>query len=158
MHKTCKRSPSLPVVDTLNPFFFFFPILLVTRATDQQYGIKTKKSHLKTTQSCMDTPMNMYSSKGHIKRLTRAFFLADIQTLTYTQVHGYLGHASMFLLTLHQTMSHSVAKSIIIEAWTFGYVAIIDSLTWHSIFLMDIQHRILLIELMDMLVQHWQTG
>ena len=56
-------------------------------------------------------------------------------------------------------MSHSVAKSVIIEAWTFGYVAIIDSLTWHSILLMelmDIQHRILLIELMD--IQHWQTG
>ena len=96
--------------------------------------------------------MNMYSSKGHIKRLTGAFFLADIQTMTYTQVHRYLGHASMFLLTLHQTMSHSVAKSVIIEAWTFGYVAIIDSLTWHSILLMelmDIQHRILLIELMS---------
>ena len=94
--------------------------------------------------------MNMYSSKGHIKRLTGAFFLADIQTVTYTQVHRYLGHASMFLLTLHQTMPRSVAKSVIIEAWTFGYVAIIDSLTWHSILLMelmDIQHRILLIEL-----------
>ena len=94
--------------------------------------------------------MNMYSSKGHIKRLTGAFFLADI--------HRYLGHASMFLLTLHQTMSHSVAKSVIIEAWTFGYVAIIDSLTWHSILLMelmDIQHRILLIQLMD--IQHWQS-
>ena len=44
----------------------------------------------------MDTPMNMYSSKGHIKRLTGAFFLADIQTMTYTQVHRYLEHASMF--------------------------------------------------------------
>ena len=55
--------------------------------------------------------MNMYSSKGHIKRLAGAFFLADIQTMTYTQVHRYLGHASMFLLTLHQTMSHSVAKA-----------------------------------------------
>ena len=80
----------------------------------------------------MDTPMNMYSSKGHIKRLTGAFFLADIQTMT---VHRYLGHASM---TLHQTMSHSVAKSVIIEAWTFGYVAIINSLTWHSILLMEL--------------------
>ena len=92
----------------ISVFFFFF---FFSRATDQQYGIRTKKSYLKTTQSCMDTPMNMYSSKGHIKRLTGAFFLADIQTMTYTQVHRYLGHASMFLLTLHQTMSHSVAKS-----------------------------------------------
>ena len=130
---------------------FFFPILLVTRATDQQYGIRTKKSYLKTTRSCMDTPMNMYSSKGHIKRLTGAFFLADIQTMTYTQVHRYLGHASMWL----------ISRSVIIEAWTFGYVAIIDSLTWHSILLMelmDTQHRTLLIALMDILVQHWQTG
>ena len=94
--------------DKLYFFFFFF---FFSRATDQQYGIRTKKSYLKTTRSCMDTPMNMYSSKGHIKRLTGAFFLADIQTMTYTQVHRYLGHASMFLLTLHQTMSHSVAKS-----------------------------------------------
>ena len=91
-----------------DPGFF---IIFFSRATDQQYGIRTKKSYLKTTLSCMDTPMNMYSSKGHIKRLTGAFFLADIQTMTYTQVHRYLGHASMFLLTLHQTMSHSVAKS-----------------------------------------------
>ena len=134
-------------------FFFFF-----SRATDQQYGIRTKKSYLKTTRSCMDTPMNMYSSKGHIKRLTGAFFLADIPTMTYTQVHRYLGHASMFLLTYIEP-SQCVANSVIIEAWTFGYVAIIDSLTWHSILLMelmDIQHRILLIELMD--IQHWQTG
>ena len=80
---------------------FFNRIFFFSRATDQQYGIKTKKSYLKTTRSCMDTPMNMYSSKGHIKRLTGAFFLADIQTMTYTQVHRYLGHASMFLLTLH---------------------------------------------------------
>ena len=36
-------------------FFFFFP-----RATDQQYGIRTKKTYLKTTRSCMDTPMNMH--------------------------------------------------------------------------------------------------
>ena len=78
---------------------FFPPILLVTRATDQQYGIRTFEDN------CMDTPMNMYSSKGHIKRLTGAFFLADIQTMTYTQVHRYLGHASMFLLTLHQTIT-----------------------------------------------------
>ena len=28
-----------------------------------------------------------------------------------------------------------MAKSVIIEAWTFGYVAIIDSLTWYSILL-----------------------
>ena len=63
---------------TLDPFFFFFFILLViSRATDQQYGIRTKKSYLKTTRSCMDTPMNMYSSKGHIKRLTGAFFLGQ---------------------------------------------------------------------------------
>ena len=43
-------------------------------------------------------------------------------------------------------VSQCVAKSVILEAWTFGYVAIIDSLTWHSILLMelvDIQHRIL---------------
>ena len=75
-------------------FFFFF-----SRATDQQYGIRTFEDN------CMDTPMNMYSSKGHIKRLTGAFFLADIQTMTYTQVHRYLGHASMCLLTLHQTIT-----------------------------------------------------
>ena len=52
-----------------------------------------------------------------------------------------------------------MAKSVILEAWTFGYVAIIDSLTWQSILLMefmDIQHRILLIQLMD--IQYWQTG
>ena len=89
------------------PFLSFFFFFFFSRATDQQNGIRTKKSYLKTTRSCMDTPMNMYSSKGHIKRLTGAFFLADIQTMTYTQVHRYLGHASMFLLTLHQTMSHS---------------------------------------------------
>ena len=45
---------------------FFFSILLVIKCNrptvwDQNY--------LKTTRSCMDTPMNMYSSKGHIKRL-----------------------------------------------------------------------------------------
>ena len=59
-------------------------------------------------------------------------------------------------------VSQCVAKSVIIEAWTLVYVkliAIIDSLTWHSILLMElteIQHRILLIELID--TQHWQTG
>ena len=90
------REVDLSTVDVL-----FVCCCCFSRATDQQYGIRTKKSYLKTTQSCMDTPMNMYSSKEHIKRLTGAFFLADIQTMTYTQVHGYLGHASMFLLTLH---------------------------------------------------------
>ena len=105
LERKVSRSIRARAVRFLFFFFFFF------RATDQQYGIRTKKSYLKTTRSCMDTPMNMYSSKGHIKRLTGAFFLADIQTMTYTQVHRYLGHASMFLLTLHQTMSHSVAKS-----------------------------------------------
>ena len=86
-------------------FFCRIYIFFFSRATDQQYGIRTKKSYLKTARSCMDTPMNMYSSKGHIKRLTGAFFLADIQIMTYTQVHRYLGHASMFLLTLHRTIT-----------------------------------------------------
>ena len=36
--------------------------------------------------------------------------------------------------------SQCVAKSVIIEAWTFGYVAIIDSLTWHSILLMELSY------------------
>ena len=131
-------------------FLFFFQ-----RQPTNSMGSELKK----TTRSCMDTPMNMYSSKGHVKRLTGASFLADIQRMTYAQVHRYLEHASMFLLTLYIGPSQCVAKSVIIEAWTFGYVAIIDSLTWHSILLMelmDIQHRILLIELMD--IQHWQTG
>ena len=67
--------------------------------------------------------MNMYSSNGHIKRLTGAFFLADIQTMT-SQVLRYLGHASMFL---HRTMSHSVCCQISLEALTLA-CAIIDSL------------------------------
>ena len=45
-------------------------------------GQPTNSMGLKTARSCMDTPMNMYSSKGHIKRLSRAFFLADIQAMT----------------------------------------------------------------------------
>ena len=105
--------------------------------------------------------MNMYSLNGHLKRLTGAFFLADIQTMTY-QVHRYLGHASMFLLTLHRTMSHSVCCQISLEAWTFGYVQLLTHSPGIALMeLMDIQHRIiqhriLLIELMD--IQHWQTG
>ena len=76
---------------------------------------------------------------------------------------GILGmHPCFYLLYIEPWhVSQCVAKSVILqsEAWTFGYVAIIDSLTWHSILLMelmDIQHRILLIQLMD--IQHWQTG
>ena len=54
-------------------FFFFF---------QGQPTNSMESEHLKTTRSCMDTPINMYSSKGHIKRLTGTFFLADIQTMT----------------------------------------------------------------------------
>ena len=68
------------------------------------------KNYLKIAQSCMDTPMNMYS----------------------------------------------LCCQLSLDFWL---CAIIDSVTSHSILLMelmDIQHRILLIELMD--IQHWQTG
>ena len=49
------------------------------------------------SRSCMDTPMNMYSSKVYIKRLTGAFFLADIQTMTSTYV-GILGMHPCFYI------------------------------------------------------------
>ena len=83
------------------------PITLSTKSGHVQACRLVHGLYMANLTKCFD----MYSSKGHIKRLTGAFFLADIQTMTYTQVHRYLGHASMFLLTLHQTMSHSVAKS-----------------------------------------------
>ena len=51
--------------------FFFFSILLVIIYLFFLQGQPTNSmgsEHLKTTRSCMDTPMNMYSSKVHIKR------------------------------------------------------------------------------------------
>ena len=61
----------------------------------------------------------------------------------------------------HRTMSHAQCvakslKSVIIEAWTFGYVKLMSHSPGIASELMDIHHRILLIELMD--IQHWQTG
>ena len=114
LHHSILSSPYYQLLITLNPFSFFFILLVMTLFSlvlffffffQGQPTNSMGSEHLKTTRSCMDTPMNMYSSKGHIKRLTGAFFLADIQTMTYTQVHRYLGHASMFLLTLHQTIT-----------------------------------------------------
>ena len=93
----CTLQSSLAQQNLKRHFFFFFFQGQPTNSMGSE--------HLKTTRSCMDTPINMYSSKGHIKRLTGTFFLADIQTMTYTQVHRYLGHASMFLLTLHRTIT-----------------------------------------------------
>ena len=70
------------VILELYVMYFVIAILFFFFKGNRPTGIRTKKSYLKTTRSCMDTPMNMYSSKGHIKRLTGAFFLADIQTMT----------------------------------------------------------------------------
>ena len=83
--------------------------------------------------------MNMYSSKVHIKRLTGAFFLADIQTMTSAYVSWACIHVSTNFTSNH--VSQCVAKSVILEAWTFGYVAIIDSLTWHSILLIELMEH-----------------
>ena len=74
-----------------------------------------------------------------------------------------IGILGMHPCSTNFTSNHvsQCAKSVILKAWTFGYVAIIDSLTWHSILLMermDIQHRIILIQLMDIQHCHWQTG
>ena len=71
---------------TLHYITLLFPhhILLVTRATDQQYGIRTKQKHfIFEDNSKLHGHTNEH---GHIKRLTGAFFLADIQTMT-SQVH-----------------------------------------------------------------------
>ena len=59
---------------------FFFSFFFQVQPTNSMGSELTSDN----SRSCMDTPMNMYSSKVHIKRLTGAFFLADIQTMTST--------------------------------------------------------------------------
>ena len=126
-------------------FFFFFKCNRPTELTSDN------------SRSCMDTPMNMYSSKVVHQEINRS--LLPCRHTDNDKCIGILGMHPCFYIKPWNHVSQCVAKSVILEAWTFGYVAIIDSLTWHSILLMelmDIQHRILLIQLMN--IQHWQTG
>ena len=92
-----QRGNSACIMGGLTSYACHFPPFL-SRAPDQQYGLK--KHFLFEDSSKLHGHINEHVQfEGAHQEINRAFFLADIQTMT-SQVHRYLGHAPMFLLTL----------------------------------------------------------
>ena len=81
---------------TLILFLFF--ILLVTRATDEQYGIRTfednSKLHGHTNEHVQFEGAHQENNRSLLPCRH-----------TDNDMHRYPGHASMFLLTLHRTIT-----------------------------------------------------
>ena len=78
--------------------FFSFPILLLTRATDEQYGIRTfednSKLHGHTNEHVQFEGAHQENNRSLLPCRH-----------TDNDMHRYPGHASMFLLTLHRTIT-----------------------------------------------------
>ena len=83
-------------------FFNIFLFIFYSSATDQQYGIRTNFRQLAKLHGHTNEHVQF---KGAHQEINRSLLPCRH---TDNDVHRYLGHASMFLLTLHRTMSHSV--------------------------------------------------